>query len=139
MLQVLAPRTHRLLATQSQHPRAMPPEEIAEMAAEILPGAGAPAAEIMVTSNVGAALDLALGRDNHEHCPSRLPLPREKPGMGAHLSPICVTGSIFAVADAREAWAIYKGSALPETDYPKTHELLPLSYSPAAQTQILTH
>lgn len=88
MLRALAPRAGCLLTTQSRHARAMPSARVMELASEVLP-------LVEQTDDVGAALLLALGRES---------------------GPICITGSIFVVAEAREAWALYTGHALPETD-----------------------
>ena len=126
MLRALAPKTNRLLATQSRHLRAMPSHKVAELALEVLPEAGAPLAEVKATSNVAAALSLALNVD----APWR--------GAGRQGSPICATGSIFVVADAREIWALHTGGDLPETDHPIDLELLALGRSSAAQTQAVT-
>lgn len=52
---------------------------------------------------------------------------------------VIVTGSISVVADAREVWALYTDSPLPETDYPVGHQLLPLSRCAAAQMQTVAH
>jgi hypothetical protein len=60
-----------------------------ELASEVLP-------LVEQTDDVGSALLLALGRES---------------------GPICITGSIFVVAEAREAWALHTGRALPETDH----------------------
>jgi dihydrofolate synthase/folylpolyglutamate synthase len=91
MLRALAPRADRLLATQSRHPRAMSPDQIVALAAEILPEV-----KVAKIGDVGSAMALALDGGD---------------------CLVCVTGSIFVVADAREAWALRAGSALPETDY----------------------
>lgn len=119
MLRALAPHTERLLATQSRHPRAMSSLQVAEIAREVLPQAGAPAAEITVTDNVGSALVLAT---------------EETPPHSASRAATCVTGSIFAVADAREFWALYTDDSLPETDYPLDRELLNLGRRATVQT-----
>ncbi len=88
MLQTLAPWADRLLATQSRHARAMSPARVAELAAKVLP-------RVQETGDVFSALTLALS--------------------GAS-GPVCVTGSIFVVANALESWALHMGSASPETD-----------------------
>jgi dihydrofolate synthase/folylpolyglutamate synthase len=127
MLRALAPKTERLLATQSRHPRAMPSQKIADLALEVLPAAGAPFAEVTVTEHVAAALSLALNADNGWR------------GGGVQRVPICVTGSIFVVADAREIWAVHTGGDLPETDHPIDLELLTRGRSPAARTETVTY
>jgi len=112
MLRALAPRIDRLLATQSRHARALPSQKVAQLARETLPSAGAPFAEISVTSDVASALSLVLRGDEAQH--GSLP----GPSAAQQRQAICVTGSIFVVADAREAWARYTGRPLPETDAP---------------------
>jgi dihydrofolate synthase/folylpolyglutamate synthase len=132
MLKALAPLADRLLATESRHPRAMPSAEVAKLAREILPEAGVPLTEIRETNDVGRALSLALG-EGHRWQNSSSPFPPEEQRRA-----ICVTGSIFVVADAREIWAIYTGSPLPESDHPITREMLPSDLSPETQTQAAT-
>jgi hypothetical protein len=75
--------------------RAMAPDEIAILTKNVWDAAGIPRPEIITVGDVGAALDQARACGD---------------------APICVTGSIFVVADAREAWALYTGNNLPETD-----------------------
>jgi dihydrofolate synthase/folylpolyglutamate synthase len=120
MLRALAPRIDHLLTTQSRHARAMPSQKLAELAQEALPSAGAPLARVTATSDVASALDLALRGDEAQHSSlSDLSFTEQRQA-------ICVTGSIFAVADAREAWARYTGRPLPETDDPMGQaELVP--------------
>jgi dihydrofolate synthase/folylpolyglutamate synthase len=132
MLRALAPLADRLLATQSRHLRAMPSAEVAKLAREILPEAGAHLTEIRETDDVGRALRLALGAGHRWQNSSNSPTPEEQRGA------ICITGSIFVVADAREIWAIYTGSPLPESDHPITLEMLPSDFSPETQTQAAT-
>ncbi len=90
MLRALAPQTKRLLAAHSHHARAMPPEQIAEQAQD---------AQVTVpvepAGDVASALDEALRRQDDA---------------------ICVTGSVFVVAEAREAWFRRTGKPLPETN-----------------------
>lgn len=137
MLRALAPWTHRLLATQSSHPRAMPSKQVAELASEILAEAGAPLVEITATSDVGSALNLALRGSDSEHGAPNVPQDGEQRETGEQVSPICVTGSIFVVADAREVWALHTGSALPETDHQIAHALLPLGQNTAPQIEAM--
>jgi dihydrofolate synthase/folylpolyglutamate synthase len=87
ILRALSPWTERLLATRSRHARAMPPAQLAELASEVLP-------HVRQVEDVSAALALALE------------------GGG----PVCVTGSIFVVAEALEAWALCTGGDPFETD-----------------------
>jgi len=104
MLHALAPVTGRLLATQSRHQRAMSPHELVELVEKIWPATGFPWPQVVVAEDVGAALNLALA---HGAGPG---------GQAQENAPVCVTGSIFVVADAREAWALATGGDLPETD-----------------------
>jgi dihydrofolate synthase/folylpolyglutamate synthase len=127
MLRELAPLADRLLATESRHSRAMTSAEVAELASEILPKAGALFTEIKVTSDVGTALNLALG-DRHGWQSSLHSSASDERGRA-----ICVTGSIFVVADAREVWAHYTGSSLPDADHPIARESLPPDFSLATQ------
>ncbi len=90
ILRALAPRMRRLLVTQSCHARAMPPEQLAELAAQTLP-----AAQIKAVSDVPTAMARAL--DDGDDL-------------------ICITGSIFVVADAREAWALHMQEVPSPTD-----------------------
>jgi dihydrofolate synthase/folylpolyglutamate synthase len=132
MLRELAPLADRLLATQSRHPRAMASVEVADLASDILPKAGAPFTEISATSDVGTAVSLALSGGHGWRSSLHSPPPEER-GRA-----ICVTGSIFVVADAREVWAAYTSRPLPEADHPKTRESLLPAFSPATQTQTVT-
>ncbi|MGD1995422.1 MAG: folylpolyglutamate synthase/dihydrofolate synthase family protein [Anaerolineae bacterium] len=90
MLAVLLPITDYLIVTRSEHPRAASPVELADIVASV--GGGA---EVAV--NVPRALQRAL-------------LTAE-PGSG-----LLFTGSIFLVAEAREAWARQNGQPPPEND-----------------------
>lgn len=112
MLRALAPRLDHLLATQSRHARALPSQKLAQLAQETLPSADAPFAKVTVTSDVASALSLLLHGDE-----ARRGSPSD-PSVAEQRQAICVTGSIFIVADAREAWARYTGRPLPETDAP---------------------
>lgn len=90
MLAALAPESEQILTVASRHPRAAAPLKLAEVAANL----GGRATAI---SNVEAALEQALavvGRD----------------GL------ICVTGSLFLVADVREIWLRRNGQLLPPID-----------------------
>jgi dihydrofolate synthase/folylpolyglutamate synthase len=90
MLQVLLPHTRTILTTASRHPRAEKPERLAEQAAEL-------GYKVRPVPDISSALDFALA------------------GAGpADL--ICVTGSLFLVADAREAWLRRSGLPLPPID-----------------------
>jgi dihydrofolate synthase/folylpolyglutamate synthase len=88
MLSALLPISEHLLVTRSDHPRAAAPIRLADMAAEA--GGGAE-----VSVSVRRAIERALEIDG--------------PASG-----VLVTGSIFVVADAREAWALFNGDPIPE-------------------------
>jgi dihydrofolate synthase/folylpolyglutamate synthase len=90
VLRELLPAAHRVFITRSRHPRAAAPEALAQTAAEL----GHPAS---IVASVPDALDAALGSTG----PNDL---------------VCITGSIFTVADAREAWCRRNGLALPPLD-----------------------
>ncbi|MBI4493894.1 MAG: bifunctional folylpolyglutamate synthase/dihydrofolate synthase [Chloroflexi bacterium] len=81
ILAPLAPLASQVIATQAQHPRARPAEDIAQAAKEM----GAPSS---VAESVAEAIDLAV----HAATPEDL---------------VLVTGSLFVVAEAREhlGWA----------------------------------
>lgn len=111
ILRALAPRTDRLLATRSRHPRAMSSRQVVEVASQVLQVADTPTGsessaarpegasgcrgriKIEETEDVSAAMALALSEGD---------------------VPICVTGSVFVVADAREVWGLYSGNRLSE-------------------------
>ena len=80
MVELLAERCDRVIATRSRHPRSMRPSEIAE----VFLANGVPADCVATVSNVADALNLALEGAG----PDDLAL---------------VTGSLFVVAEAREA------------------------------------
>ena len=80
MLTVLAPVTDLLICTHAQHPRAVAPQSLAEMAAEIMHGVTTAA------PTVDAALALALD-------------------WASPADVICLAGSLFIAAEGREAWA----------------------------------
>jgi len=90
MLEVLVPMSEYTIVTRADHPRAMAPIELADVVAEV--GGGAE-----VSLNVGKSLDRALAMMD--------------PDNG-----LLATGSIFLVADMREAWARHMGMPLPEND-----------------------
>lgn len=80
MVRVLAPLAHTVIATASHNPRAAAPGRIAAAAR----AAGLPGQRVVEAPVVAGALRLALA------------------GAGRH-GAICVTGSLYAVAEAREA------------------------------------
>lgn len=90
MLTALLPVSRRMFVVASRHPRAEKAENLAALAAEI-------GGEARPMLSIQAALDSALT----EASPNDL---------------ICVTGSLFLVADAREAWLRRTGLPLPPID-----------------------
>ncbi|MGD2105525.1 MAG: cyanophycin synthetase, partial [Anaerolineae bacterium] len=90
MLEGLVPISEYTIVTRADHPRAMAPIELADIVADV--GSGAE-----VSLNVSKSLDRALAVMD--------------PGNG-----LLATGSIFLVADLREAWARHTGLPLPEGD-----------------------
>jgi dihydrofolate synthase/folylpolyglutamate synthase len=90
MLEVLLPVADRMYAVAARHPRAEDPDRLA--------AAGAAMGEqITAMPDMGTALDQALA----EVGPNDL---------------VCVTGSLFLVADAREVWMRRQGHPLPPID-----------------------
>ncbi|MFO7742494.1 MAG: folylpolyglutamate synthase/dihydrofolate synthase family protein [Anaerolineae bacterium] len=90
MLEKLVPIGDYVIVTRAHHPRATAPIELADMVAEV--GGGAE-----VSLNVRKSLERALVMMN--------------PDNG-----LLATGSIFLVADMREAWARHTGAPLPDND-----------------------
>ena len=91
MLEALLPISKHVIATRSYHPRATAPYALADLCADLGHGA-----EIAV--NPRRALEQAFHR--------------LEPGLG-----IIATGSIFLVADVREAWANHANLDLPMGDW----------------------
>lgn len=91
MLRALVPFAEHVIVTRSYHPRAATPYDLADVCAKLGPGA-----EIAVAPK--QALEQAC-----EHV---------GPGWG-----ILATGSIFLVADVREAWSHFEVLHLPESDW----------------------
>lgn len=90
MLKVLSPVADRMLAVASRHPRAESPQRLASLAATI-------GYELTAMPDMPTALERALTEAGLEDL-------------------ICVTGSLFLVADAREAWLRRNGLPLPPID-----------------------
>ena len=90
MLEVLLPISDYVIVTRSDHPRAAAPVELADAVAKA--GGGA---EVSVNVRKSIRRGLAM----------------MDPGSG-----LLVTGSLHLVADAREEWARYVGSPLPDDD-----------------------
>jgi dihydrofolate synthase/folylpolyglutamate synthase len=89
-LRELLPLAHGIFITRSRHPRAAAPEALAQTVADL-------GYRASIIANVPDALNAALESAG----PNDL---------------ICVTGSIFTVADAREAWCKRNGHTLPPLD-----------------------
>jgi dihydrofolate synthase/folylpolyglutamate synthase len=85
LLRTLLPLSNRIFMAQSRHPRAATPQMLAETATAL---GFAVKTEPTIERALNTALDMAQPRDV-----------------------ICVTGSLFCVAEAREAWL--RGHALP--------------------------
>ncbi len=91
-LRELLPIANRAFVTRSQHPRAADPQVLADTAAQL--GFGE---RVSVAPTVAEAVTTALGQAGPEDV-------------------ICVTGSIFTVAEARADWFTRTGQPLPPTD-----------------------
>ncbi|MFQ5577927.1 MAG: bifunctional folylpolyglutamate synthase/dihydrofolate synthase, partial [Anaerolineae bacterium] len=90
MLKVLLPHARQVVATQANHPRATPPNVLVATAQALgYPVSAAPTVE--------RAIEQALAQVQERDL-------------------ICVTGSLFCVADARLAWAKRAGLPVPDTD-----------------------
>lgn len=92
LLATLAPAAAEVIVTKSRHARATPPEELAAHTREL-------GREATVTHSVAEAMSVAL----NEATPEDL---------------VLATGSLFVVAEAREAWAALKGLPPPPSDPP---------------------
>jgi dihydrofolate synthase/folylpolyglutamate synthase len=90
MLKVLLPYAHKMLVTASSHHRSEKPENLAGLAAEL-------GYEVTPVPDVSTALEMALVDNDRNDL-------------------ICVTGSLFVVADVREAWLRRNKRALPPID-----------------------
>lgn len=80
MVELLAQRAHRVIATRSRHPRSMRPPDIAEQ----FLGQQVPVVRVEVTSHTGDAIAKAVASADVDDL-------------------VLVTGSLFVVAEAREA------------------------------------
>ena len=89
-LRELLPLAHQVFVTRSRHPRAAAPETLAQTVAEL-------GYQATVIASVPDALNVALESSGSNDL-------------------ICITGSIFTVADAREAWCKRNGLVLPPLD-----------------------
>ena len=90
MLTELLPIAHHTIATQANHPRATRPDVLTAIAQTL-------GYTIASSSSVEDALTQALSQVDERNL-------------------ICVTGSLFCVADARLAWMQQNRLPLPETD-----------------------
>jgi len=90
LLKALLPAAQRVFLTRSRHPRAAAPETLAAAAADL---GFQVATQPTLSAALNAALDTARPRDV-----------------------ICVTGSLFCVADARETWFCHHNLPLPPID-----------------------
>ena len=89
----------------------MSSQQVFEVASQVLQGADAPTG-----SESGAVRP-----EGASGCQGRIKIEEAddvSAAMALALSegdvPVCVTGSVFVVADAREAWALHSGSRLSE-------------------------
>lgn len=83
LLEVLLPAAGKVIVTRSRHARATPPEELASLALKM-------GHDASVTESVGDALRAAVAEAGEDDL-------------------VLVTGSLFVVAEAREAWAEMQG------------------------------
>ncbi len=90
MMRELFPLAQQIIITQARHPRAADAGVLREKALALRPG-------VMVSDSVAEALGLALGVVSPQDL-------------------ICATGSVFVVAEVREAWAEKQGAEMPERD-----------------------
>jgi dihydrofolate synthase/folylpolyglutamate synthase len=92
MMRELVPLADQIIVTQARHPRAAEAGALRKRALALKPGGAH-----MVSGSVAEALRLALG-------------------VASPHDLICATGSVFVVAEAREAWAELQGLEMPERD-----------------------
>jgi dihydrofolate synthase/folylpolyglutamate synthase len=90
MLEVLLPFSDQMFMVAARHPRAEVPEKLAGLARQM-------GYQIWTMPDITSALDSALAKVDHE-------------GI------VCITGSLFLVADAREAWIRRNSLPLPPID-----------------------
>ena len=89
-LSELLPHAARVFATRSRHPRAAAPETLLQVAAQL-------GYQAVATASVPEAIEAALAQASSDDL-------------------ICITGSIFTVADAREYWCQRHGWPMPPVD-----------------------
>lgn len=92
LLATLLPAAATVIVTRSRHARATPPEELAALAQDL-------GREAVVTHSVAEALSAALSVATADDL-------------------VLTTGSLFVVAEAREAWAALQGLPPPPSDPP---------------------
>jgi dihydrofolate synthase/folylpolyglutamate synthase len=90
LMQALVLPAHRAIATQANHPRAAEPDWLCAQAADL-------GLAMEPSDSVDHALDLALADAGPEDL-------------------ICCAGSVFVAAEARMAWFLRRGMALPPSD-----------------------
>ena len=90
MMRALLPLAREVILTRAHHPRAADPGELREEARSL-------GWEAAISEDVAGALSQALELADEDDL-------------------VCVTGSTFVVAEAREAWAELTGGAMPERD-----------------------
>ncbi len=90
MMRALLPLAREVILTRAHHPRAADPGELREEARSL-------GWEAAISEDVAGALSQALE-------------------LAEENDLVCVTGSTFVVAEAREAWAELTGGAMPERD-----------------------
>ncbi len=90
MMRALLPLAREVILTRAHHPRAADPGELREEARSL-------GWEAAIGEDVAGALSQALKLADEDDL-------------------VCVTGSTFVVAEAREAWAELTGGAMPERD-----------------------
>lgn len=88
IFQELLPRAESIILTRSHNPRAAPVERLAELAGDF-------SVEVSIAPDVAAGLRVAMERAQPHDV-------------------VCVTGSLFVVAEAREAWLSQHGTAVPK-------------------------
>lgn len=106
MLSILGQQADEIIVTRSTHPRAALPSNLAKLARE-----ANPAVSIHIAEDISEALVMALALANKEDL-------------------ILVTGSIFIVAGAREAWQSLHPDAFPAHDWAHFSEPIQGNFSP---------
>lgn len=110
ILSALADGIERLVAVRSRHPRAADPAAIVEAAC----AAGIPRSRLASADTVEAGLAEAMA------------------GAGAD-AVVCVAGSLFVAAEAREAWLRWHPDTLPPDDWARQAEPMDFSWQITVQ------